>query len=124
MAGPGVPVFIEAPSSGVSEESGKGLYGCTALIDTGATSGCIDEDLAKELGLPIIDRRVVGGVAGKKEHNVYLTTLIVPGLKLQKKGDLIGVDLANTHNVILGRDFLYHTIMIYDGTAGVISLCT
>jgi hypothetical protein len=43
-----------------------------ALVDTGATESCIDNDLANKLGLPVVDRRHIGGVSGLKEVNMYM----------------------------------------------------
>jgi hypothetical protein len=94
-----------------------------ALIDTGATDGCIDEAFAKRLGLQIIDRREVGGIEGKNERNVYLGTLFVPSLNSLFTGGLIGVSLDQSIPIILGRDFLLGKIFIYDGNTGVTTVC-
>jgi len=67
MNGPTIEVFVGRANP--PDESGQFTQpeqATPALIDTGATDSCIDEDFAKTLGLPIIDVRTVGGVAGKK----------------------------------------------------------
>lgn len=43
-----------------------------ALIDTGAGDSCIDETLAKELQLPLVDEINTPGVHGASKLNVYL----------------------------------------------------
>ena len=86
-----------------------------ALIDTGATVSCIDEKLAKKLKLPVIDRRYVGGVSGRKKHNVYMAHMIVPSLGAESKDAFLGVDLSAYQPVLLGRDFLANTIFTYNG---------
>lgn len=94
-----------------------------ALIDTGATSSCIDEKLARKLGLTPIDRQEIGGIKGKKEHIIYLGMIYVPPpLKKHRKGPFIGVNMEGRQPVLLGRDFLRGCILIYNGTNGTISI--
>ena len=52
--------------------------GIPALIDTGASTSCIDRALAEELELPIVDRRPFGGIAGEYEANMYLAHIYAP----------------------------------------------
>jgi hypothetical protein len=114
--GPGLAVLVGAPSAAdpkVAENPQQHL----ALIDTGATQSCIDESLAVALNLPLIDKVMMGGVAGAKEHNVYLAVVTVPNVRYQY-GSFAGVDLAGggqIHRVLLGRTFLAHSVLIYDG---------
>ena len=51
-----------------------------ALVDTGATISCIDDELAKSLALPLVDRQQVSGIGGKHECNVYLAHIVAPTL--------------------------------------------
>jgi predicted aspartyl protease len=130
-AGPLVPALVKT----VTAPSGNGIEppaerNVNALIDTGASSSCIDEKLAAELNLPIIDRKMVGGVAGQQEHKVYLAELMIPSLQMLIKGSFVGVDieamkdvvLEGPSQVIVGRDFLSKTIMIYDGVNGSVTI--
>ena len=64
-------------SGTLPQSQAVGIY---ALLDTGAGESCIDDALAKKIGLPIVDRVTVSGVGGRTEVNVYLAHLIVPGL--------------------------------------------
>lgn len=89
-----------------------------ALIDTGATVSCIDEKFAVSLGLRIVDRKEIGGVAGRKEHNVHLGTISVEDLNHYEMIGLVGVTLIPQVPIILGRDFLFDKLMVYDGKNG------
>lgn len=77
------------------------------------------------LGLPLIDKILLGGVAGSKEHNVYLAVITVPETGLIQYGRFAGVHLAagsQLHRVLLGRTFLKTSVLIYDGRTGRVTL--
>ena len=96
-----------------------------ALIDTGATESCIDDQLAIELGLPLVDRRSVAGVGGQHPVDVYLAYVFVPTLSLVLTGLFCGVHLTvggQVHRALLGRTMLQNLIMIYDGLSGTVTL--
>jgi len=98
-----------------------GIQGQHALVDSGASECCIDSLLAAELKLPIVDRRPVSGVHGKEEVNIHLAQIHVPSLGHIMYGRFAGVHLAaggQVHKAILGRTFLRHFKMAYDGTTG------
>ena len=120
--GPGLQVLVGPPSASDPKQP-ENPQQHIALIDTGATQSCIDESIAVALKLPLIDKVMMGGVAGAKEHNVYLASLIVPGIRSQY-GSFAGVDLAGggqVHRVLLGRTFFTHSILIYDGFRAQVS---
>jgi hypothetical protein len=101
------------------------LLGIEALIDTGASASCIDAGLAIELQLPIINRATFAGVGGLHHFNVHLAQIRSPELKFTFYGAFAGVDLAaggQRHSVLIGRDFLSHFRMIYDGQTGIVTL--
>ncbi len=125
VVGPSIPVRVgPAPVASVSGGplSAPPEKVVQALIDTGANASCIDNALANELRLPIIDRVSVSGVAGNNEHNVYLGVVVIPELITYLKGRFIGVDLVSQHPIIVGRDFLEKSVMIYNGPTGQITL--
>lgn len=96
-----------------------------ALVDTGATESCIDSDLAAKLQLPIVDRRRVGGVSGLKEVNMHLAHIHIPSLSFTLYGAFAGVDLiagGQLHYALIGRTFLQHFKMTYDGLTGCVTL--
>jgi hypothetical protein len=96
-----------------------------ALIDTGATESCIDSDLAMRLALPIVDRRKVSGVHGAREVNVHVAHVYIPSLAFTVYGPFCGVDLiagGQAHHALIGRTFLQHFTMIYEGRTGTVIL--
>ena len=96
-----------------------------ALVDTGASNSCIDSTLAKELGLPIVDEDTVGGVGGALRVDVYWAQLYVPTLEMGFSGPVAGVHLnegQQRHAVLIGRDFLEHFTMVYEGNTGSVRI--
>jgi len=92
-----------------------------ALVDTGATESCIDSTLAMNLNLPIADRRTVSGVHGAGEVNVHIGQIHIPSLAFTLYGPFAAVDLAaggQSHLALIGRTFLAHFKMFYDGRTG------
>lgn len=97
-----------------------------ALVDTGATESCIDNKLAEELGLPVIDEMDMSGVGGMR-HNVYLASVSIPDLEFLQYGRFAGVDLRDggqEHQALLGRTFLQNVILIYDGLRAQVTLAS
>lgn len=98
-----------------------------ALIDTGAGGDCIDETLAQELRLPATEKGVISGVGGRHEAVIYTARLYVPALDRLLFQQFTGVRLAEgeqLHRVLLGRTFLRHYRMSYDGVSGQVELST
>ena len=96
-----------------------------ALVDTGATESCIDSDLAQKLNLPVVDRRKVAGVGGLQEVSMYLAHIHIPSLAFTLYGAFAGVDLVaggQPHFALIGRTFLRHFRMTYDGQSGEVNL--
>ena len=123
--GPTIPILIGTPFGQTASNGGAQTPSprqVMALVDTGATQSCVDITFADQLGLPAVDVQPVNGVAGLANHTVYLGQLVVPELEISlPAGRLIGVGL-HTHQVIVGRDFLRQTIMIYDGSTGSLTI--
>jgi predicted aspartyl protease len=95
------------------------------LVDTGATESCIDNLLASQLNLPIIDRRPISGVGGKQTVNMYLAQVHIPSLGFTIHGSFAGVDLkagGQTHLALIGRTFLQSFTMIYEGKTGTVTI--
>lgn len=96
-----------------------------ALIDTGASISAIDGSLAMELQLPIIDQIEISGVGGLTSFNKHLAQIHVPTLNFTFYGAFAGVTLADGgygHLALIGRDFLRHFTMSYDGTTGAVTI--
>lgn len=115
------PAFT-ATSVGVPNLAQRGV---PALVDTGAHESFIDNDLAISLKLPVVDRQKVSGSNGQHEVSVYLAHIHVPSLVVTQLGRFGGVHLAaggQRHSALIGRTFLMHFKMIYDGRTGVVEL--
>ena len=94
------PTYKKAPKPGLAQ--------IDALVDTGAEESCIDNLLAAQLNLPIIDRRPVSGVTAEDEVNVHLGQICVPTLKFIIYGSFCALPLTATGfscRVLLGRSF-------------------
>ncbi len=101
------------------------LKGVKALIDTGAGGDCIDDELARQLRLPVTDEGEISGVGGKHHAFVYTVRIWVPQLKRLLFQPFTGVKLQEGeqwHRVILGRSFLRGHRLAYDGGSGQVEL--
>jgi predicted aspartyl protease len=100
-------------------------FALEALVDTGAQESCIDRLLAAKLSLPVVDRESVCGVHGLREVDVYLAQVYVPALKFTEYGKFAGVELkegGHRQHILLGRTFLSHFALVYNGKTGTVSL--
>ncbi|MCL5611679.1 MAG: retroviral-like aspartic protease family protein [Chloroflexi bacterium] len=96
-----------------------------ALIDTGATSTCIDEVIARQLNLPAIDVITIASAShANSKQNVYPALIEVIGIAIKFNAlRAIGVPLANQGiQVLIGRDLLQHCTLFYNGMIGSFTL--
>ena len=96
-----------------------------ALVDTGATESCIDSAVAMGLDLPVVDRRNVAGVQGLSPVEVYMAQIYIPELDVAIGGRFSGVQLTDggqPHSALIGRTFLLHFKMVYEGQTGVVRI--
>jgi predicted aspartyl protease len=119
--------FDESWNNGASLNTAPtpGITNINALVDTGATESCIDDFLAAQLKLPIIDKRPISGVGGEHEVNMYLAQIHIPSLKYTIYGAFAGVHLAaggQPHQALIGRTFLNKFTMIYEGLTGTVTI--
>lgn len=124
--GPTLFVDVGRKSRAVAgERPDLALKNAKALIDTGAGSSCIDDRLARELGLPIHDEGQVSGIGGVHKAFYYTARLYVPQLGRLLFQQFAGVRLSEGgqfQQIILGRDFLRPYRMIYDGRTAEVFL--
>jgi hypothetical protein len=116
------PTYIPSPTASAPL---AGLTAIQALVDTGATTSCIDNLLAVELGLPVVDRMPIAGVGGPHLANMYLAQIHVPALDRTLYGTFAGVNLRDggqPHSALMGRTFLRHYRMVYDGPTGSVTI--
>jgi len=95
-----------------------------ALIDTGASVSCIDEQVAAELKLPVVD---VGQMtsASHAAHpcNLYPIQILLPAGIGFAAPRAMGANLAVQGIIaIIGRDILQVCTLFYNGYAGQITL--
>ncbi len=123
-AGPTINVLVGQPPLPDSPTADHPkLEQVIALIDTGASTSCIDEKFATDLGLTIIDEQTAHGIGGPKLHSRFLAFMQIPELLTHTTKNFLGVDLKGRQPILLGRDFLYNSIFVYDGVTGIISIC-
>ena len=92
-----------------------------AIVDTGAAESCIDADLAVALNLPLFDRHEIFGASGIFEVSSYVGHIYIPALQFTIVGPFDGVRItsgSHLHYEIIGRTFLRHFNMAYDGRTG------
>ena len=95
-----------------------------ALIDTGAMESSIDEQLAQQLQLPLIDQEQVSGISGTITLNIYLGHVVIPTISTMY-GRFTGVHLqagGQYHKALIGRTLLKDALLVYDGRTGVVRL--
>jgi len=96
-----------------------------ALIDTGATSTCIDEDVAKQLNLPVVDVVTIASAShAETNQNVHPALIEVVGIAIKFNAlRAIGVPLtAQGLQVLIGRDLLQHCTLFSNGVTGSFTL--
>jgi hypothetical protein len=133
-----VPVATPLPSSnlapGVATPSSIALPGSNVpvimqsvmtLVDTGAATSCIDDTLAQQLNMPLINQIPSAGVGGRTTLNLYLGRFVIPQLGFSRAGAFIGALMTQggmMHRAIIGRDVLSSMLLIYDGISGRVKL--
>lgn len=96
-----------------------------ALIDTGASTTCIDNLAAQTLGLPAIDVvQMTSASHASIEQNIYPIQMQVVGSPIRVEVPrAIGANLAAQGLVaLIGRDYLQHCTLFYNGLTGEITL--
>jgi predicted aspartyl protease len=120
-----VTVTIEQNAGKALLSQGKAVPTKTglALIDTGASNTCIDEQAAKDLGLPVID---VGSMqsASHEKHpcNIYPVQIATPVVTLNSPRTMGAALASQGLLVIIGRDVLQVCNLFYNGPAGQFTL--
>jgi predicted aspartyl protease len=127
--GPVVSVNVGVPSDLADKWRNMGLeipepVSGNALIDTGATTTCIDDDVAKQLGLPTVDVAQMSSASGQSEQPVYPVQLDITHSELViESSKSIGADLEDQGLVaLIGRDTLSQCTLHYNGVTGDFTL--
>jgi predicted aspartyl protease len=96
-----------------------------ALLDTGATSTCIDDTAAQKMTLPVIDRGYMSSAShNATQVNIYPTLISFTGTPIKVNVlRAIGANLAGQDLIaLLGRDMLQNFAIFYNGMMGQITL--
>jgi predicted aspartyl protease len=97
------------------------------LIDTGATSSCIDHAAAQTLGLPVVNViKMASATHEAVDSNVYPISFdILGGQPITVNCPrAAGAALANQGLVLLmGRDLLANSYFTYNGPTGQFTIC-
>lgn len=89
-----------------------------AVIDTGAQLCVIRQSLADDLGLQPHDERNFGNSTCVERRPIYLVDLILKD-DVRRKYEAAGCDFhGQSIEFLLGRNFLAHSKLTYDGTVG------
>jgi hypothetical protein len=96
-----------------------------ALIDTGATTTCIDGESAKSMGLAANGlARMASASHTSSDCLTYPVQLAFPVWNLQLEcAKAMGVRIKNQGFIVLvGRDLLQNRVMLYNGADGAVTL--
>ena len=96
-----------------------------ALIDTGASSTCIDDAAAQKLHLPVVDVVTIASAShSATQQNVYPIQIDFMGVPIKINAPrAVGAPLAAQNLLVLiGRDALQNCTLFYNGLAGTFTI--
>lgn len=96
-----------------------------ALVDTGASVTCIDDALAQSMALPVVDVvQMISASHASTPANVYPVQMQIVGTPIRVEiPRAMGANLQQQNLVaLIGRDFLQHCALFYNGLTGQITL--
>jgi predicted aspartyl protease len=96
-----------------------------ALIDTGASTTCVDDTIAQFMGLPAIDVVTMASAShASTQQNVYPIHMQIVGSPIRVEVPrAIGANLQVQGIIaLIGRDYLQHCVLHYNGLTGAITL--
>ena len=109
-------------------EAGKSLprpvHGL-ALVDTGATTTCIDQDAAGRARLPTVGHGSISSASHSGiEVPIYAASLAIPQfMKIEPALGCLGANIPDMDVIVLiGRDVLADTVLVYHGHDGMVSM--
>ena len=95
-----------------------------ALIDTGASITCVDQQVATDAGLPVVDTAAMTSAShAKHEVPVFAGKLVIPEFTNINTEYALGATLDGQNLIaLIGRDLLQAAVLVYNGTEGTVSL--
>lgn len=97
-----------------------------ALIDTGSSTSCIDEETAKAMNLPVVGEATLASAShASHKANQYPIKIEIQGMNFAFNiPTAVGAPLkCQGLTAIIGRDVLQICCFIYNGGTGVVTLC-
>lgn len=132
--GPVLPIEIQVPTAlekhlkAQGKEVPKPVEGL-ALVDTGATSTCIDHKVLTDLGVKPVGIIKTGTAGGIVEQNLFPARIHMKQEKIGVEfGQVAGVNLSGQKAggmsivALIGRDLLANWVLLYNGPAGMFTL--
>lgn len=123
-----VSVKLEQTFANALAQQGKSIppaLAGLALIDTGASNTCIDDEAAQSMSLPVIDVGAMNSASHTKTpSNIYPTQIEISGFRIQFQSPRTMGAALKEHGLLmlLGRDLLQRCTLFYNGAAGQITL--
>ena len=96
-----------------------------ALIDTGATTTCIDDEIAQQIGAPVIDVVKMNSAShANTDANIYPVHLEIAGFNIHINAQRCMGAALQPHGLIMliGRDVLAKCTLFYNGVSGQFTL--
>ena len=96
-----------------------------ALIDTGASSTCIDQKAAEDAGLAVVDSGPMSSATHDNEIvPIYAGRVDIVGMSISVSANrAYGVNLKSQELIaLIGRDILASCVLVYNGPDGSFSL--
>jgi predicted aspartyl protease len=123
-----VTISLGTAMSQILQQAGQSIpppVSGLALIDTGATTTCINKEAADAMGLPVIDVGKMSSATHVDEpSNIHPIKIEFVGVPIT-----VEVERAMCANLkqfgllaLIGRDLLVHCNLVYNGFAGTITL--
>ncbi len=110
--GPCVKVYVTSPGGVPSRDPSVETW---ALIDTGATGSAIGKTAARHLNLKAVEKTTIKTAKESFISDVYDVNIFFKGTKVAF-GPWKVYEIEDRENgLILGRDFLNHVVLVYDG---------
>lgn len=129
LSGPILPVTLTLSdaSQRAYSEQGKPLpetVSGLAMIDTGATSTCFDQDSARAAGLPVVGTAKMSSTThADQEMPVFAGKMMIAGQIVIDVDRGMGANLSSFDGLValIGRDLLSSAVFTYNGPDG--SIC-
>ena len=94
-----------------------------ALIDTGASNTCFDQQAALKAGLPVVDGAMMASAShAKQDVPVFAGKLVIPEFNIDTEF-APGANLGGQNLIaLIGRDVLQSAVLVYNRTDGTVPL--